>query len=59
VRTNLGAPWLIFLVGYLPFMVIAFWVHDAETMKKKLTVLGTIFAVDLALVAIFLPLGWI
>lgn len=56
---NLGAPWLIFLVGYLPFMVVAFWVHDAETMKKKLSILGTIFAVDLVLVAIFLPLGWI
>ena len=40
-------------------MVVAFWVHDAETMKKKLTILGTILAVDLVLVAIFLPIGWV
>jgi hypothetical protein len=56
---NAWAPWLIFLIGYLPFMVVAFWVYDAKSMKKKFMILGTILAVDLICIAIFVPLGWI
>lgn len=56
---NVWAPWLIFLIGYLPFNVVAFWVYDAKTMKKKFTILGTVLAVDLICIAIFVPLGWI
>jgi hypothetical protein len=54
-----GAPWLIFLIGYLPFNVVAFWVYDAKTMKKRFAILGTILAVDFACIALFVPLGWI
>ena len=56
---NASAPWLIFLIGYLPFMIVAFVVHDAEKMKTKLTILGTVLAVDFVCIAIFIPLGWI
>ncbi|HMF33767.1 MAG TPA: hypothetical protein VKK79_20245 [Candidatus Lokiarchaeia archaeon] len=56
---NVSAPWLIFLVGYLPFFVVAFIVYDAEKMKTKIAILGTIFAVDFICIAIFIPLGWI
>ncbi len=54
------APWLIFLFGYLTFFVVAFWVHDMKTMKGKLTVVGTIWAVVIASLVLFIPvLHWI
>jgi len=55
-----SAPWLIFLFGYLHFFLISFWVHDLESMKKKVTVVGIIFAVDLICILLFgVVLGWI
>ncbi len=32
---NVGAPWLIFLIGYLPFFLVAFWVFDMESVRQK------------------------
>jgi hypothetical protein len=55
-----GAPWLIFLVGYLPFFLVSFWVHDMESVKKKATAVGTIYAVNAASILVFgVILGWI
>lgn len=57
---NRRAPWLIFLVGYLPFFLVAFWVHDMTSMKRKLTTVGVIYAFDGACLILFLGiLGWI
>jgi hypothetical protein len=55
-----SVPWLIFLFGYLTFFVVAFWVHDMRTMKGKLTVVGTIWAVVIVSLVLFIPvLHWI
>jgi len=55
-----GAPWLIFLVGYLPFFLVSFWVHDMESVKKKAAAVGTIYAVNAASILVFgVILGWI
>ena len=55
-----GAPWLIFLFGYLPFFLVSFWAHDAQGLKKKLAIVGTIFAVDIASILVFgVGLGWL
>ena len=55
-----GAPWLIFLVGYLPFFLVSFWVHDLASLRRKAAAVGTIFAFDLACLAVFAGvLGWI
>ena len=55
-----SAPWLIFLFGYLTFFVVAFWVFDMKTIKSKLITVGTIWAVDILALVIFIPvLGWI
>jgi hypothetical protein len=55
-----GAPWLIFLIGYLPFFLVSFWVHDMETLRKKVLAVGTIFAVDIAAILVFgVALHWI
>lgn len=57
---NARMPWLIFLFGYLHFFLIAFWVHDMESIKKKAAVVGSIYTVDALLVLLFgLFLGWI
>jgi hypothetical protein len=57
---NVGAPWLIFLVGYLPFFLVSFWVHDMETIKSKVVTVGTILGFDLACLLLFgVILRWI
>lgn len=54
-----GTPYLIFLVGYLPFFAAAFLVYDLPRVRHKVIAVGTIFAVGIAGVAIFAPIGWL
>jgi hypothetical protein len=55
-----NTPWLIFLFGYLTFFVVAFWVHDMDSLKKKVTAVGTIWGIVLLLVLVFgVGLHWI
>jgi hypothetical protein len=55
-----GAPWLIFLVGYLYFFLVSFWVFDMESVKKKVIAVGTIFAFDIICLILFMGvLKWI
>jgi hypothetical protein len=57
---NRSAPWLIFLFGYLTFFVAAFWVHDMKTLKAKVIAVGTIWAVVIVSLILFIPiLHWI
>jgi len=57
---NRSAPWLIFLFGYLTFFIVAFWVHDMKTIKGKLIAVGTIWAVVILSLVLFIPiLRWI
>jgi hypothetical protein len=57
---NVGAPWLIFLIGYLPFFLVSFWVFDMESLRRKITTVGVIYAVDIiALVLFAVVLRWI
>ncbi|MBN1344111.1 MAG: hypothetical protein JXQ73_15605 [Phycisphaerae bacterium] len=57
---NTRVPWLIFLIGYLPFFVVSFWVHDMASVRRKAAVVGFIYGVDLVAVIVFgVVLGWI
>jgi len=57
---SLGAPWLIWLIGYLPFFLVSYWVLDMKTMKSKLITVGVIGAVDVLSIIIFMCcLNWI
>jgi len=57
---NRGAPWLIFLFGYLTFFIAAFWVFDMKSVKGKLITVGSIWAVDILALILFIPvLNWI
>jgi len=54
------APWLIFLIGYLPFFLVAFWVFDMDSLRKKMTTVGIIYAFDIICLILFLGiLKWI
>ena len=54
------APWLIFLIGYLPFFLVAFWVFDMDSLRKKMTTVGIIYAFDIVCLILFLGiLKWI
>jgi hypothetical protein len=55
-----SAPWLIFLIGYLPFFLVSFWVHDMERIRSKMVTVGVIYTVDLAAILVFgVGLRWI
>lgn len=57
---NVRMPWLIFAVGYLPFFVVAFWVHDLPTLRQKVRAVGAIYAFVGACLLLFGAwLGWI
>lgn len=57
---NAGAPWLIFVFGYLTFFLVSFWVFDMPSIRKKLSVLAMIYGVDiLALLVFGVALRWI
>jgi hypothetical protein len=47
------APWLIFLLGYLPFFLVAFWVYDMPSLRRKAAVTGGILAFDALCLVLF------
>jgi hypothetical protein len=55
-----SAPWLIFLVGYLPFFLVSFWVYDMENTRNQAITVGAIFSIDIVGLIVFLGvLNWI
>ncbi len=41
-----SAPWLIFLIGYLPFFLVAFWVYDMRSIGRQAAIVGSILGLD-------------
>lgn len=57
---SVRAPWLIFLIGYLPFFLVAFWVHDLPKVSQKIKVVGAIYVFNIACLIFFAGiLQWI
>lgn len=57
---SIKAPYLIFLIGYLPFFLVSFWVYDMKTIKKKAIAVSSILGFDLLCLVIFSGvLNWI
>lgn len=52
-------PWILWLIGYLPFFATAFYVHDRPTVKQAAAVTGGILGFDVILIIICACLGWI
>ena len=52
--------WLIFLIGYLPFFLVAFWVYDMRNLRKQILTVGSILGFDLICLLLFgVVLRWI
>ena len=52
--------WLIVPFGYLHFNLVAFWVHDMETVRSKVIAVGVIFGIAAVSILIFgVGLGWL
>ncbi|HPO16046.1 MAG TPA: hypothetical protein PLI09_21595 [Candidatus Hydrogenedentes bacterium] len=57
---NRGAPWLIFLLGYLPFFLVAFWIFDMESLKRKIKIVSALYIFDISCLVLFVGvLKWI
>ena len=55
-----SAPWLIFLIGYLPFFLVSFWVFDMPTVQQKAKTVAVILGFDLVCLILFAGiLKWI
>jgi len=48
------------LFGYLHFFLVSFWIFDMESLKKKITIVGSIYAFNVLLILVFgIMLKWI
>ncbi|MFI4940534.1 MAG: hypothetical protein ACHP7O_09390 [Burkholderiales bacterium] len=57
---NVGTPFLIWLLGYMPFYVVAYWVHDMPSLKRQIVTVGCLAGSVVAGLGIFAGwLGWI
>lgn len=54
-----GFPYLIWLIGYVPFFVACFRVYDLATVRAKALAVGAILGVDALALIIFGTLGWL
>ena len=57
---NRGAPWLIFLIGYLPFFLVAFHVFDMKSLQRKIAFVSGVYVFDATVLILFAGiLKWI
>ncbi|MFI5976052.1 hypothetical protein [Streptomyces sp. NPDC051452] len=56
---NARFPLLVLLIGYAPFFVAAFVVHDMPKVRTKAVTVATILGVDALALAAFGALGWL
>ena len=57
---NTHFPVLIFLIGYLPFFAVGYWVHDMQSRRQQVVVVGTLAViVGSALLVFGVVLRWI
>ena len=56
---NAQTPYLIFLIGYMPFYLVCYWVYDMECRKKQITIVASILTFDTIALGSFAGLGWL
>lgn len=57
---NRDAPWLIFLLGYMPFYVVCYWVYDMPSRRRQIIAVTTILSFDAVCMLVFGAwLGWV
>jgi hypothetical protein len=50
---NVGAPWLIWLIGYVPFFAVGYWVHDMPSTRRQLQVVASLATAALLAMVLF------
>jgi hypothetical protein len=45
--------WLIIIVGYSLYMIFSFWIHDMESMKRKVAIVSAMYAIDIVCLLVF------
>lgn len=48
-----NSPWLLILIGYMPFIATCYWVHDMKLIKNKILTVSIIFAIDIIGLIVF------
>lgn len=50
---NARAPWLIFLIAYLPLVSSSIWVYDMKSVRSKAATVGAVFILDILCLIVF------
>ena len=56
---KIQSPWLIFIIGYMPFNIVCFYVYDMESTKAQAKFVGIQWGLILAALVTFIGIGWI
>lgn len=56
---NAERPYLILLIGYLPFYTVCYWIHDIADRRKQVRTVVTLVALDIAALTTCGNLGWL
>jgi len=52
--------WLIIIIGYSLYMFFSFWIHDMDSMKRKVAIVSGVYVLDIVLLVVFMAiLEWI
>lgn len=54
-----GCPWLLWIIGYLPFFAMAYYTYDRPTVKGSVKVVGILAALNAVGLIVGGILGWI
>lgn len=52
-------PWILFIIGYWPFFMVAYHVYDLPTTKQQVRFVSIMGALVIIALAVFIPLGMI
>lgn len=55
---NAENPWLIFLLGYVPFFAVCYWVHDSS-IKRGLQIISGYLLLNASLMIVLATLSWL
>lgn len=54
-----SCPWVLWIIGYLPFFSAAYYTYDRPTNKKALQTVGCLAALDIVGIIVGACLNWI
>jgi hypothetical protein len=55
---NAESPWLIFLLGYVPFFTVCYWIYDSD-IKKGLKIVASYAAINIGIMAALAHNSWL